>query len=92
MRQLVLLFLCFLYTIKTQAHLADSLVRWNELSFSSPFEKSSFQGFLKENNKDFARLFLANSGTADQDLKFFEDKFNHTLNRSEERRVGKECA
>ena len=80
MRQLVLLFLCFLYTIKTQAHLADSLVRWNELSFSSPFEKSSFQGFLKENNKDFARLFLANSGTADQDLKFFEDKFNHTLN------------
>ncbi len=79
MKQLFLLCL-FLSTIKTQAHFADSLVRWNELSFSSQFEEISFQGFLKENNKDFVRLFLANSSTADQDLKFFKDKFNHTLN------------
>jgi tetratricopeptide (TPR) repeat protein len=69
-----------LCSLTTEGQVFDSLVRWNELIFSTSFEQASFTGFLKENRKDFARMFMANSSTADQDIKFFEEKFNITLN------------
>ena len=58
---------------------ADSLVRWNEIAFSSPFEKTSFHTFLKDGKKEYLRLFLANSASADEDLERFEKKIEQTL-------------
>jgi tetratricopeptide (TPR) repeat protein len=58
---------------------ADSLVRWNEISFATSFEEHAFNGFLKENNKDYLQLFLANSPAADQDLKLFEKRIDEIL-------------
>lgn len=58
----------------------DSLVRWSEIQFMTPFEKNSFTRFLKENQKDYLQLFLSNSTTADQDYKYFKERFDHTLN------------
>ncbi len=57
----------------------DSLVYWKEINFSSPFEAATFSRFLKANQKDFTQAFLSNSNTPDQDLKYFEERFNHTL-------------
>lgn len=66
-------------TFKIHAESADSLVRWNEISFASPFEQRSFRNFLKGNEKEYLKLFLANSPTAELDLKQFEDKIDRTL-------------
>ena len=57
----------------------DSLVRWIEIQFTTPFERNSFSQSLKENRTDFLKLFLSNSTTADQDYKYFKDRFDHTL-------------
>jgi tetratricopeptide (TPR) repeat protein len=65
--------------VETQASSTDSLVRWNEISFISPFERSSFKSFLKDNDKDYLRLFLTNSMTAEDDLQKFEAKIKETL-------------
>jgi tetratricopeptide (TPR) repeat protein len=58
---------------------ADSLVRWSEIKFTSAFERTTFQNFLKEDKKDYLKLFLANSPTSDDDVKRFEDKIAATI-------------
>ncbi|HEX6227387.1 MAG TPA: hypothetical protein VFZ52_23380 [Chryseolinea sp.] len=68
-----------LLAVRTFAAPADSLVRWNELTFSDHFEQSSFKDFLKNNNKDYLRLFLANSPSSESDLKLFEAKIDQTI-------------
>jgi tetratricopeptide (TPR) repeat protein len=61
----------------------DSLVRWNEINFTSPFEKSTFSAFLKKNEKDYLKLFLANSSGSEAELKLFEQKINETVREIE---------
>jgi tetratricopeptide (TPR) repeat protein len=73
------LLLFSLLSFESIGNATDSLVRWNEISFSSSFEKVVFSGFLKSNSSNYIGSFLANSSTAEQDLKFFEEKFNSTL-------------
>ena len=68
-----------LLALRTFADPADSLVRWNELTFSDHFEQSSFKDFLKNNNKDYLRLFLTNSPSSESDLKLFEAKIDQTI-------------
>lgn len=75
-----LLFPMFVFVIlDIYAIESDSLVRWNEISFSSPFERTSFHVFLKDGKKEYLRLFLANSTTGDEDLERFENKIEQTL-------------
>lgn len=69
---------CFI-SFTLHAASPDSLVRWNELSFSSSFEKTSFREFLKGTNKDYLKAFLTNSATSEEDLGLFEKKINITL-------------
>lgn len=73
------LFLLFALCHFKSGAFVDSLVRWSEINFSSAFEQMSFRTFLKENNKDYLRLFLANSATSAEDFTLFEDKINQTL-------------
>ncbi|MBL7872363.1 MAG: hypothetical protein JNM78_12175 [Cyclobacteriaceae bacterium] len=75
----ILTFVLLLSSFGCIASTPDSLVRWNEIRFTSSFERKVFSGFLKSNNNDYIGSFLANSSTAEQDLKFFEEKFNSTL-------------
>src|SRR5687768_12460060 len=72
---------CFtiISNINIHAESSDSLVRWNEIKFSSSFEQTTFKNFLKENNKNYLKLFLANSPTGDDDLKRFEEKITATI-------------
>jgi tetratricopeptide (TPR) repeat protein len=61
----------------------DSLVRWNELVFASPYEATTFQNHFKKGYTNFVELFFANSPTATQDAKNFEERFNSTLGEIE---------
>lgn len=75
----VLSALCFAGVFSTFASAPDSLVRWNEIKFTSDFEKGLLKRSLKESNKDYLELFLANSPSPAEDLKYFTDKINYTL-------------
>jgi len=75
----------FIFLVIISAHdswslSTDSLVRWNEISFTTSFEEHAFRSFLKKNDKDYLRLFLVNSPTAEEDLKLFEKRMSETLN------------
>ncbi|HEX6891226.1 MAG TPA: hypothetical protein VF141_11035 [Chryseolinea sp.] len=61
----------------------DSLVRWNEIHFASPFERSTVSASLKKNEKDYLKLFLANSLTGEAELKLFEQKITETIREIE---------
>ena len=71
--------MCSFFCLKVWGVPPDSLVRWNELKFTTPFEADALTKFLKKNERDFSKSFLANSLSAENDLKFFVDKFNETL-------------
>ncbi|MBA4054131.1 MAG: hypothetical protein C0490_05415 [Marivirga sp.] len=84
---IALLVLCVSSDCLADAASPDSLVRWNEINFTSDFERDVLKRSLKESNKDYLELFLANSPSPAEDLKYFTDKINHTLeeiNRSGE--------
>lgn len=65
--------------LNVQAESSDSLVRWKEIKFNSPFEQSVFKNYLKDRRTDPLRLFLSNSPTGEEDLKQFEIKINTTI-------------
>ncbi|HET6541891.1 MAG TPA: tetratricopeptide repeat protein [Chryseolinea sp.] len=71
--------LAFLISFNISAESVDSLVRWNEIHFEGAFEQTSFTNFLKNSNKDYLKLFLANSPSAENDFKLFEEKISRTL-------------
>jgi tetratricopeptide (TPR) repeat protein len=78
----LLLLLVFL-ALPGWGNTADSLVRWNDINFSSPFERSVFSASLKGNDKDYLKLFLANSSTADSEARLFEQKINEAIREIE---------
>lgn len=57
----------------------DSLVLWHELEFISPFEKESFDLFLKKKDDDFLRMFMANDPNGGGDLQKFRQKTSLAL-------------
>jgi tetratricopeptide (TPR) repeat protein len=61
----------------------DSLVRWNEINFSSTFERTVLTSSLKKSEKDYLKLFLANSLTGEAEMKLFEQKINETIREIE---------
>jgi tetratricopeptide (TPR) repeat protein len=69
--------------VYTYAAAPDSLVRWNEITFSSPFEQQAFNGFLKKKGNDYVSVFLGNAPEADKYLGFFNEKINVTLKEIE---------
>lgn len=82
MRSLIYLFIlqiCGWSAIESKATTSDSLVRWGEINFTTPFEKEALTGFLRAGDQNYVKSFLANSLTAENDLKFFTEKFNSTL-------------
>lgn len=58
---------------------SDSLVRWSEIKFTSDFEQTVIKRSLKETNNNYLELFLANSPSPSEDLKYFKDKISYTL-------------
>src|SRR5688572_32417188 len=78
-KKLALFCFSILIAFKIQAASPDSLVRWSEIKFNGTFEQLTFNDFLKENKKDYLKLFLTNSPTSDDDLKRFEEKINATI-------------
>ncbi|GIL23816.1 MAG: hypothetical protein BroJett042_23290 [Bacteroidota bacterium] len=61
----------------------DSLVRWDELAYTSPFETAEFLNHFKKSQTNFTSLFFANSPTALQDVKNFEERFDATIKEIE---------
>ncbi len=78
-----LLLLFVLLALPGWGNTADSLVRWNDINFSSPFERSAFSASLKGSEKDYLKLFLANSLTADVEARLFEQKINEAIREIE---------
>ncbi len=74
MARAVLIGLLLLIECSVFAAEPDSLVYWNELEFTSPFEKEAFDLFLKKKDEDFLRVFLANDPTGTDDLPKFQRK------------------
>lgn len=72
------LIIVLLLSFKASAQ-TDSLVRWKEIEFSTPYESETFENHFKKGNTNFTALFFANSPTAAQDAKNFEERFNATL-------------
>lgn len=77
--QLGLLLVGLFCSVELQAAPSDSLVRWSEIKFVTAFERSSFRQFLKEDNKDYLKAFLANSPTGEEDLRQFDEKLSKVL-------------
>lgn len=61
----------------------DSLVRWAELEYTSPYEATEFMNHFKKGETNFTSLFFANSSAAVQDAKHFEERFNATIREIE---------
>src|SRR5688572_537041 len=78
-RKITLAVLFALFPIIIYAESEDSLVRWSEIKFSNSFEQTSFENFLKRNQKEYLQLFLTNSPTSETDLTSFEQKIDKTL-------------
>jgi len=76
MKSLIAFVLLLSFKVSAQT---DSLVRWKELEFTTPYESATFENHFKKGNTDFVALFFANSPTATQDVKNFEERFNATL-------------
>jgi tetratricopeptide (TPR) repeat protein len=73
----------FLLASLTSHGQVDSLVRWNELEYTSPYETIEFRNHFKNGKTNFASLFFANSSNAAQDAKNFEERFNATIKEIE---------
>lgn len=76
MKSLIVFVLLLSFKVSAQT---DSLVRWKELEFTTPYESATFENHFKKGNTDFVALFFANSPTATQDVKNFEERFRATL-------------
>jgi tetratricopeptide (TPR) repeat protein len=82
-RILTLAALFFIVIFGANATDPDSLVRWNEIAYASPFEQQAFNGFFKEKDKDYLRAFLANAPDGDKYLGYFNEKIDVTLKEIE---------
>lgn len=60
----------------------DSLIRWQDLKFESPFEREAYFDFL-HSKTNFLKLFLANAPDADRYAKLFSEKIDDTIKEIE---------
>jgi tetratricopeptide (TPR) repeat protein len=74
-----LLGLLCLTLLQAQSAELDSLVRWNELEFSSDFERTAFHSFFRSDEKDFLQAFLGNAPDAAKYAGYFKDKIDATI-------------
>ncbi len=74
MLRIAIFTLVALCSLTASATSGDSLVRWSELKFSTPFEQQAFSKYLKQGDEDYLRMFLANAPSPDKDYELFRQR------------------